>query len=178
VTPIDEPGRTLMFRALMTIVALEPVLIVVILMFVGVPWWMIAAILVAGVLFTVGVFALISLTLWRPWQRRYPARPILDGAVSQSWQSFTFGSLARLNNCITIIADEKHLHLMPLAPMRWTGARTISLPLDRISDVRPGWTPGVMRASLDGRAISGPDWCLRLANAGAGEAWSSRAGKP
>jgi hypothetical protein len=67
-----------------------------------------------------------------------------------------------LNNCLTIVADERHLHLQPLAPMQWLGAGRLSLPLDRITDIRPG-VLGQMTARLDGRTIAGPAWCLSLA---------------
>ena len=164
VTPIDPPARRTFFRVAMTIVALEPLLIFIILMVAGVPWWMIACIFAAGLIIVAGVFWVIALVLWKPWQRRYPAQPILPGAVSQSWQSFGFGRFGRMNNCVTIIADQRHLHLTPFAPLRWVGARTLSLPLDRISELRPGILPRTsMVANIDGHAISRPQWCLSLA---------------
>jgi hypothetical protein len=161
-TPIDAPSRRMFFRIAMAIVALEPLVIIGVLIFVGVPWWMIACIAVFGVALIAGIFWIIGLLLWRPWQGRYPAQSILEGAVSQSWQSFAFGRLGRLNNCVTIVADEKHLHLLPMTPLRWVGCGVISLPLDRIANVRPGFLPSQTAADIDGREITGPDWALQL----------------
>jgi len=109
------------------------------------------------------LFWMLVLVMWRPVQRRYPRQPILPGAVSQSWQSFAFGPLMRMNNCLTIVADERHLHLRPFAPMRWLGAGWISLPLDRITGIRPSLLGTSLTADLDGRTIAGPEWCLKLA---------------
>jgi hypothetical protein len=167
ITPIDSPARRRFFRAAMAIVALEPLLLVVILMAMGAPLWIVACIIVVGAGLVAGVFWVIGALTWKPWQRRYPAQPILHGAVSQQFQSFGLGRLSRLNNCVTIIADEQHLHLVPFAALRWVGCGRMSLPLDRIGDVRPGWMPRFqMSAQIDGQAISGPEWCLKLADSG------------
>jgi hypothetical protein len=165
VTSIDDPKRALVFRTMMLIVALEPLVILGVLIALGVPWEVIALIFGSLLVITAGVFWLIVRVLWKPLQRRYPAQPVLAGAVSKSWQSFGFGPLMRLSNCLTIVADERHLHLTPFTPMRWVGAGTVSLPLDRISNVRtsPLTMRMLMTADLDGRSITGPAWCLRLA---------------
>jgi hypothetical protein len=165
VTSIDDPKRALFFRTMMFIVALEPLVILGVLIALGVPWELIAAIFGSLLVITAGVFWLIVRVLWKPLQRRYPPQPVLAGAVSKSWQSFGFGPLMRLSNCLTIAADERHLHLTPFAPMRWVGAETVSLPLDRIRNVRtsPLTMRMLMAADLDGRSITGPAWCLKLA---------------
>lgn len=165
ITPIDPPARKWTFRAVMFIVALEPLVLFVILLAVGMPLWGIACIFAAGAALIGGIFWIITIAIWKPWQRRYPQQPTLPGAVSQSWQTFGFGVMARLNNCLTIVADEKHIHLQPFALLRLFGARTISLPLDRITDVKPSAMPAFgLSAKVDGRTISGPEWCLKLAS--------------
>lgn len=165
VVSIDPPGRAAMFRALMAIVALEPAIIVIVLIMVGVPARTVALLAGLGLAAVAGIFWLITLTVWKPMQRRYPAQAIRPGAVSRSWQTFGFGRWLRRSNCLTIVADERHLHLTPFAPMRWTGAGRMSLPLDRITDVRKAEMPGFdMSARLDGRLIFGPEWCMRLAD--------------
>lgn len=163
VTPIDAPSRRTFFRMAMGVVALEPLFVLGVLIYFGVPWWIIACIVGGGFILVIATFWLIGLLLWKPWQKRFPAEPMLDGAVSQSWQSFAFGRLGRLNNCVTIVADEKHLHLLPMTPLRWTGCRVISLPLDRIVNVRSGFLPQQSTAEIDGKTISGPDWAMQLA---------------
>jgi hypothetical protein len=166
VTSIDEPGRQMMFRTIMLIVAVEPLVIIGILIAVGVPWIATACIAGIGLIVATMIFGLIVLLGWRPLSRRWPAQPILPGAVSKSWQSLGVGYVARWSNCITVIADERHLHFVPFAPMRWLGARRMSLPLDRIREVRTGLLPGMMTAQIDGRRLSAPEWCLRLASEG------------
>jgi hypothetical protein len=106
---------------------------------------------------------LIVTLAWNPNARRYPAQPILAGAVSKSWQSVAFGRMNRFNNCVTIVADEHHLHLLPFAPFRLAGARRISLPLDRMTDPKTSLGGGMMSARIDGRLIYGPIWCMSLA---------------
>ena len=164
VVSIDSPGRAVAFRAITTFVTVEPVLIVIVLIMVGVPKVTVALFAGAGLAIVAGLFWLITLTIWKPMQRCYPAQPIRPGAVSRSWQTFGFGGFLRLSNCLMIVADERHLHLTPFAPLRWTGARRMSLPLDRITDVWKAGLPGFdMSARLDDRLIFGPEWCLRLA---------------
>lgn len=162
VTPIDSPSRRNFFRFAMTFVALEPLLVMGLMAYLGMPWWIIACIFGFGAALVAGVFWLIALLLWKPWQRRHPAQPVRDGAVSQSWQSFAFSRFGRLNNCVTIIADDRHLHLLPMTPLRWVGCGVISLPLDRIANVRPGLMPSQTIAELDGHSIAGPEWALQL----------------
>ncbi len=163
ITPIDSPTRRTFFRVAMIVVALEPLVICGVLMAIGMPWEIILLMIAGLILFTALVFWLLVLLIWKPLQSRYPAQPFLSGAVSQSWQSFAFGPLMRLNNCLTIVADERHLHLRPFVAMQWLGAGWISLPLDRIKGVRSSMLGMQMTAVLDGRMIAGPPWCLRLA---------------
>ncbi len=106
---------------------------------------------------------LVTRLMWIPLQRQYPEQPVLEGAVSRSMQSFSFGGLARFNNALRITVDERHLHIAPFVLFSSFGARRISIPWDRIDDVRPAFWPGMLKATLDGRTISGPAWCLRLA---------------
>src|SRR5688572_15031045 len=122
IVSIDSPGRAAMFHAIMTIVALEPAIIVIVLLMVGVPAWTVALLAGLGLAVVAVIVWWITLTVWKPMQRGYPAQAIRPGAVSRSWQTFGFGRLLRLSNCLTIVADEQHLHLTPFAPMRWTGA--------------------------------------------------------
>jgi hypothetical protein len=106
---------------------------------------------------------LIAALGWNPHARRWPAQPVLAGAVSKSWQSFAFGRLNRFNNCMTIVADERHLHLLPFAPFRLAGAKRISLPLDRMTEISRSTGAGMISARIDGRLIYGPAWCMTLA---------------
>jgi hypothetical protein len=145
------------------IVAAQLLVIVPLLAFTGAGAAIVAAaIAVITVATVVNVYVLTRL-FWRPIERDWPARPALPGAVMRSFQSIWFGTFAQFTGCVHIAVDEQCLHVTPMAPMRWVGARTISIPLDAITDVRQSFVPGVMRARLGRRHISGPAWCLRLA---------------
>jgi hypothetical protein len=164
VTAIDSPQRRTTFRVLVALLLLEPLVVLGVLVAVGVPWWLVLCLCVIAGAVLAGVLWGIAMVLWKPWERRYPAQGLRAGAVSQSWQSFGLGRFGRLSNCLTIIADERHLHLSPFAPLRWLGCGVISLPLDRVLDVRPGLLPrSELTAEIDGHAISGPAWALALA---------------
>jgi hypothetical protein len=169
VTAIDDPFRAAMMKGLMGLVIIEPVTIIVVLAVLGVPWWVFLLVLSLATFVPALVIWLIVQLAWNPNARRWPAQPVLPGAVSKSWQSFAFGRLNRFNNCITILADERCLHLEPFALFRLQGARRISLPLDRMTELRRSLAPGMMSARIDGRLIYGPSWCMRLVQPEPGE---------
>lgn len=108
-------------------------------------------------------FALISFLLWQPVARRFPAQPQKPDAVVRLSQSFALSTLRRMNNCVHIAADDAHLHLIPFAILRWTGARIISIPWSaiRLRSTKPRL--GFLTADVDGLRMTGPEWCMRLA---------------
>ncbi len=165
---IDTPVRRTAMRALMAFVTLVTLGCLILPVALGAPVLPVLGVISFAVSFMALVFRLIVIGMWMPWQKRYPARAIRASAVSKIWQSFAFGSLARMNNCITITADDQCLHLDAFAPMRWVGAKRISLPLNRIADVARGrFINWEMTATIDGTRITGPAWCLELAAPGA-----------
>ena len=163
VTAIDDPFRSGAMKALMALVVIEPIAIVCVLLTLGVPWWVYVLFLGCGTVLPAVVIWLIATLAWNPNARRWPAQPVLTGAVSKAWQSFAFGRFNRFNNCMTIIADERCLHLVPFALFRLAGSKPISLPLDRMTDIKPAIGGFMMSARLDGRLIFGPAWCMSLA---------------
>src|SRR5690606_12263777 len=81
-------------------------------------------------------------------------------------QSIAFSRLMRFNNAMALAADEDHLHVIPIMPMRLTGAKVISIPWERMSEVDP--PPGrfamtLTRARLDGRRFAAPEWAMQFA---------------
>lgn len=161
---LDPPGRALMFRIVLGIVALEPLFIIAVLWLIGVKPWIIAVIVGAVVVGIPLLGAGIVAALWTPCAKRYPPQPIADSAVGKSFQSFGFGVLSRFNNCIHIAVDEQHLHLIPMKPLQLCGARPASLAWDRLSPPHPALIPGFMKAQIDGQRIFGPAWCLQFVN--------------
>jgi len=163
VTSIDAPARRSMFKALFVVVLLEPIAAIVLLAVFGVPWWIIGMVMVLIVTIPALVLWIIHLAVWRPLMRRHPAQPIHSGAVSKSFQSIAFGPLMRLNNCVTLVADDEHLHVEPFAPMKWVGSRRISLLWSRMKRVKHSQLSGMTKVEIDNRTVTGPEWCMKLA---------------
>lgn len=112
------------------------------------------------------IFGLLTGVIWKPLERRYPAAPQSRDAVVKLGQSFQFGPLVRFNNAVALAADEDHLHLIPFTLMRLTGAKVISIPWSRVTDVAP--PPGkysmrLTRAKVDGRTLAAPEWAMSFA---------------
>lgn len=107
----------------------------------------------------------INALCWAPWARRYPARPQRHDAVVKKNESFTLGRFVALNNAVHLAADADHLHLIPCLLLRLGGAKVISLPWSRITRLGPsGFSASApVRATIDGRSIRGPGWCLSIA---------------
>jgi len=163
ITSIDAPARSKLFKFLFFIVLLEPLIVMVILATLGVPWWIIGLVIVLIVTIPAVVFWLIHLLAWRPLMKRFSTQPIRSGAVSKSFQSVAFGPLMRFNNCLTLVADDEHLHIVPFAPLVWVGAKRISLPWNRMNRVQHSRLTGMTKVKIGVQTISGPDWCMRLA---------------
>lgn len=113
-------------------------------------------------------FGFVTQLMWSPVARRFPARPQARDAVVKTYQSVAFGRLARINNFVHIAADADHLHFIAPGIMRMTGAKVISVPWERFTDVREKGRFGMTNARLDGRPFSAPTWCMRVALAQAG----------
>ncbi len=112
------------------------------------------------------IFALITVTLWKPYERRFPAAPQSRDAIVKLGQSFQYGPIMRFNNAVALAADEDHLHLIPFSVMRLTGAKVISIPWSRVTDVAP--PPGrfsmrLTKAKVDGRTLAAPEWAMQFA---------------
>jgi hypothetical protein len=99
---------------------------------------------------------------WRPWMKRYPARPPHPDAVRRSYQSF---SIAVVNGGPTmhVAVDEDYLHLTPVRVLRWLGAGPLSVPWSSIKVTRRSRRGTRATAKFDGRTVYGPAWCLELA---------------
>lgn len=118
------------------------------------------------------IFGLLTWLLWKPLERRYPAAPQSRDAVVKLGQSLQIGAMFRFNNALALGADEDHLHLIPFMPMRWTGAKVVSIPWERVSDVQP--SPGrysmrLTKAKVDGRTLGAPEWAMKFARVEAPE---------
>jgi len=111
------------------------------------------------------VIGLILRLTWLPMARKFPAKPQTPNAIVKKSQSIAFGWFGRYNQCAHVAADEHHLHLIPPAAFRVLGARVMSLPWDAMREVKPSVWPGMTRAKINGRSITAPNWCMKLASA-------------
>ncbi len=115
------------------------------------------------------VFWIITFLMWKPWERRFPAMPQSTDAIVKQGQSVSFGRLGNMNNCMTLAADAHHLHLIPFAPMRMVGAKVISIPWDRFTEIGPPprLKIGLTRGVIDGRRrFAAPEWAMGVGRAG------------
>lgn len=112
------------------------------------------------------IFALMTVLLWKPMERKFPAAPQSRDAIVKLGQSFQYGPIMRFNNAVALAADEDHLHLIPFIAFRLAGAQVISIPWSRVTDVAP--PPGrfgmkLTKAKVDGRTLAAPEWAMKFA---------------
>ncbi|MBX3374190.1 MAG: hypothetical protein KF817_10165 [Phycisphaeraceae bacterium] len=112
--------------------------------------------------FIVAVAGLAFRMLWQPMLAPFPARPPAPDAVHRRFQSFSVG-IVNMGFSIHVAVDEAFLHLRPVAPWRWLGARDASIPWTAMTPV--GRAARVARLP-GGHQIVGPRWCMRLVGAG------------
>ncbi len=116
----------------------------------------------AGVWFTVFALAIVPIIihaafrmLWNPAVSAYPPVPPAADALHKTYQSFSLG-IVNMGFSIHASTDEMYLHLTPIAPMRFFGARAASIPW---SALKPGKRVKTT-AMLDGLVLQGPAWCF------------------
>lgn len=91
--------------------------------------------------------------------RRYPAAPTIPPSVRRNFASMK-ADWINLGYCVHIEADAVHLHLYPAMILRWAGARTASIPWNRIQIGRARFFGGYREATIDTLNVLLPAWCL------------------
>jgi hypothetical protein len=127
-------------------------------------------------LIVVSIFALDTLiaavvgkavvaALWNPLANKYHAVDPAADAVRKNFQSFRFGAV-NMGFCVHVAVDEHHLTLTAIRPLRWLGAKPISIPWDQITMKKRGskWST----VHINAKSLHGPAWCLNLADPGDG----------
>ena len=126
--------------------------------------WILIIVLFVIVDFVVA-FGLIAGSLrlvWYPLHLAYPPRTPADDAVRKKLQSFRIG-LLNLSYCIHTAVDENHLHLTPATLVRWLGGKPMSIPWEAIEVLKQRIGKS-MTVRVGTRRLSGPAWCLDLAD--------------
>lgn len=123
------------------------------------------AILVAS-LVAVDLLVIIALRMAcaHTWSRlasgHQPVEPAPD-AVRRRWQSFSV-ELFNLGFAFGAAADDTHLHLDPNPVGRLMGATSVSIPWEALAIERR--RRRTIRARVNGVRLTGPAWCLALAD--------------
>lgn len=131
------------------------------------PGWMIGLIVVAGIVVEfVVIFVVLRAVLRSSVGRlgeRFPFVEPEAGAVRRNFQSFRIG-LVSAGYSMHVAVDDRYLHLMPAAIMRWCGARACSVPWSEVQVLRR--MGSYRKAKVGGVNLYGPGWCLDLAAPG------------
>jgi hypothetical protein len=125
--------------------------------------WAIVLVVLAADLTIMGlVFWGIARVVWNGPFGAYHSQPVAPDAVTGSFQTFRVG-LANLGGCVHVAADEACLHLTPVRPLRWLGARAASIPWDAIRISKRSRNGRWITAHVGRTTLQGPAWCLGLA---------------
>lgn len=106
------------------------------------------------------VWAVIRM-VWNKLAEAHPGRPASGDAITRRFQSFRLG-IVNLGFAVHATADEGHLHLELIKPLRWLGARRASIPWDAITVVS-AHASRWMTVRIGRYKLLGPRWCLELA---------------
>lgn len=129
------------------------------------PGWAVAALIAGATLLEVGlVYVLLRATIGSSFgklSRAFPFQQPAASAVRRNFQSFRFG-LVNAGFSVHVAVDEDHLHLMPAAILRWSGAQPASVPWSQVE--LKGKVGSFRHAKVGGVDLYGPRWCLDLAS--------------
>ena len=64
---------------------------------------------------------------------------------------------------VHVTVDENYLHLAPVDLMRRLGAQPSSIPWESVIIKKRSRSGKWIDATIDGRPLTGPAWCLELA---------------
>lgn len=131
------------------------------------PGWVIGLLVVGGIILEFGVVMLVVRALLRSslgrLAERFPFEEPAPGAVRRNFQSFRIGTISA-GYSMHVAVDERCLHLMPAAILRWCGARACSVPWSEVQVMRR--LGAYRKAKVGGVNLYGPGWCLDLAAPG------------
>jgi len=144
-----------------TILMILPLPVIVALMIgTGVPPSRI--LLLAAVIVIVPVISLwlVVRLLWEPYRRRFPALHPTERVRWKRLQIVRLGLLGGFNHCVDVGADDRHVHLSLMMPLRLF-ARPMSIPRDEIEwggRERPRSIFGMARVRVAGKRCWLPAW--------------------
>lgn len=119
------------------------------------------------------IFSSFRAGTWAPLAKSFPPVVPTPSAVRRDFESFSFG-MFNLGWCLHVAVDEAYLHLYPAWALRVAGTTPISVPWGAVTLRPKAPKRGPIRARLGKQNITGPAWCLRLADPDATGARTSR----
>ena len=111
------------------------------------------------------IVALILRATAFSWNGLAGAHPAVDpapDAIRRGFQSFSIGAI-NLGFCVHVLVDEERLHLRPAWILRVMGGREVSVPWESV-DLAGNAPFGRRFARIGGKTLTGPRWCLDLAD--------------
>lgn len=121
-----------------------------------------AAATVIAPIYIVLVIAVAMRIAWRPMVAAHPPREPAPDAVRQRFQSFGIG-IVNLGFAVHVAADESHLHLELIAPLRLLGGTSTSIPWTALEPVGTDPVrPRSARLHPGGYAMAAPRWVRDL----------------
>lgn len=133
----------------------------IIMLAVGLPWTSVLAL--SGVvlaMIAIGLWGVMAI-IWRPWARRFPARPVAADATVRLFGSASLGRLGGCNNCLEVASDDACVHLRLMPPFSWLRPERISLPRELLVDRgRESLLGELVWLRIGSRHIALPTWSL------------------
>ena len=124
-------------------------------------FWVIAAVVVADLVFVPLVVCVLVRGGWNPIAERFPPREIRSDAVTKHFQSYRVG-LLNLGFMVHTSVDDMSLHLRPARFGRMIGMKGASVPWEEIVPVRRRGKR-YAEVKIGKESVFGPLWALELA---------------
>ena len=107
------------------------------------------------------IFVLVFKGMWTPIARQHPVQPLADDAITRRFQSFSLGMI-NMGWSVHASVDDQHLHLKPVAFLRWFGAIPMSIRWEHLSKLNRSGKSAYMTG---GHRLVGPAWCFEMLKA-------------
>lgn len=128
------------------------------------PW--LVVLLLVGIMLPIEI-AVVYALLREPVQdvfnrlhAKFPPQQIGAGAIRRNFQS-TKKDIVNLGFCVHFAVDDRFVHMMPAAVLRWAGAKACSVPVALVSAKQSDMS--YAEIVFDDVTLVGPTWVVREA---------------
>jgi len=99
---------------------------------------------------------------WRNLAKPFPTMSMIKPNYRRNFQSFQFGQF-NLGWCVHVVNDDDHLHLLPVALLRWLQCQPMSIPWKAISLAsKQPFLKRYTSVKIGLKKVTGPAWCFAL----------------